>query len=85
MEQLTSKALRLCLLHRKMRPIKKLFVCLLGDIVENMNVPIPKLEELEKEHIQRVLRKAESLEKAAEILGIDTTTLYRKRKKLNLA
>ena len=45
---LGEKIMRLCLLHRKMRPIKKLWVCLLGDIIENMNVPIPKLEELEK-------------------------------------
>ena len=48
MEIFSQKTLRLCQLHRRMRPIKKLVVCLLGDIVENMNVPIPKLEELEK-------------------------------------
>jgi len=43
----TEKSMKLCELHRKMRPIKKLHVCLLGDIIENMNIPIPKLEELE--------------------------------------
>lgn len=48
MEILSQKTLRLCRLHRRMRPIKKLVVCLLGDIVENMNIPIPKIEELEK-------------------------------------
>ena len=48
MDLLSQKSLRLCRLHRKMRPIKKLVVCLLGDMIENMNVPIPKLEELEK-------------------------------------
>lgn len=47
-ETFTIKSMRLCELHRRMRPIRKLHVCLLGDIIENMNVPIPKLEELEK-------------------------------------
>jgi two-component system, NtrC family, response regulator AlgB len=42
------------------------------------------LEELEKEHIKRILGKTNSLEQAAQILGIDPATLYRKRKKLNL-
>jgi len=42
------------------------------------------LEELENEHIRQVLSKAVSLESAAQTLGIDTTTLYRKRKKLGL-
>ncbi|BDS06791.1 alginate biosynthesis transcriptional regulatory protein AlgB [Oceaniferula spumae] len=41
------------------------------------------LEELEAEHIKRVMEKSTSLQKAAEILGIDKTTLYRKRKKLD--
>jgi hypothetical protein len=48
MINLSDKSLRLCQLHRKMRPIKKLFVLLLGDMIENMNIPIPNLEELEK-------------------------------------
>jgi NtrC-family two-component system response regulator AlgB len=42
------------------------------------------LEELENEHIRQVLRTAPSLETAAQILGIDNATLYRKRKKLGL-
>ncbi|MGK0240289.1 MAG: NtrC-family two-component system response regulator AlgB [Candidatus Pelagisphaera sp.] len=42
------------------------------------------LQELEDEHIRRVLDSSESLESAAQILGIDTATLYRKRKKLGL-
>lgn len=41
------------------------------------------LEELEAEHIKRVMDRSESLQKAAEILGIDKTTLYRKRKKMD--
>lgn len=42
------------------------------------------LAELEEAHIRRILAKADSLEHAAEVLGIDTATLYRKRKKLGL-
>lgn len=42
------------------------------------------LEELENEHIRQVLREATTLEAAAHTLGIDTATLYRKRKKLGL-
>lgn len=43
------------------------------------------IDQLEEEHIRRILAKAESLERAAQILGIDTATLYRKRKRLGLA
>ena len=39
------------------------------------------LDELEAEHIRRVLASTASLEEAAEILGIDPSTLYRKRKR----
>jgi NtrC-family two-component system response regulator AlgB len=42
------------------------------------------LEELENEHLRRVLAGTTSLEEAAQILGIDPATLYRKRKKLGL-
>jgi DNA-binding NtrC family response regulator len=43
------------------------------------------LEELEREHIQRILRKVEGDKaKAAEILGIHLSTLYRKVQKLKL-
>ncbi len=40
------------------------------------------LDEIEKEHILRVLARAPTLEDAAKILGIDASTLWRKRKKL---
>jgi two-component system, NtrC family, response regulator AlgB len=40
------------------------------------------LEQLESEHILRVVEQAATLEEAAQILGIDPATLYRKRKKL---
>ncbi|HEX7655190.1 MAG TPA: sigma 54-interacting transcriptional regulator, partial [Verrucomicrobiae bacterium] len=42
------------------------------------------LEKLETQHIRRVLTQAKGLAEAAEILGIDQATLYRKRKKLGL-
>jgi NtrC-family two-component system response regulator AlgB len=39
------------------------------------------LEEVEREHLLRVLSTAPTLEEAARILGIDASTLWRKRKK----
>lgn len=42
------------------------------------------LQDLESEHIKRVVAKTSSLEEASHILGIDPATLYRKRKKLGL-
>jgi two-component system, NtrC family, response regulator AlgB len=42
------------------------------------------LDELEREHIRRVLASAPSLDEAAALLGIDPSTLYRKRKKYGL-
>lgn len=43
------------------------------------------LEQLEREHIARVLARATSFETAARTLGIDVTTLQRKRKRYGLA
>jgi NtrC-family two-component system response regulator AlgB len=42
------------------------------------------LEELENEHIARVIRQTATMEEAAKVLGIDPATLYRKRKKMTL-
>ncbi|KIP96356.1 MULTISPECIES: sigma-54-dependent response regulator transcription factor AlgB [Pseudomonas] len=42
------------------------------------------LEELEKAHISAVLANSETLDQAAKTLGIDASTLYRKRKQLGL-
>ena len=39
------------------------------------------LEELEREHILRIIEVAGSMDEAAQILGIDPATLYRKRKR----
>lgn len=43
------------------------------------------LEELEREHIARVVLQTPTLEAAARVLGIDATTLQRKRKRYGLA
>jgi NtrC-family two-component system response regulator AlgB len=42
------------------------------------------LDELEAEHIRRVLSTMPTMDEAADILGIDPSTLYRKRKKYGL-
>jgi NtrC-family two-component system response regulator AlgB len=43
------------------------------------------IDELEREHIARVVARAPTLEAAARTLGIDATTLQRKRKRYGLA
>jgi two-component system, NtrC family, response regulator AlgB len=40
------------------------------------------LEELENEHMARVIEGAATMEEAARVLGIDPATLYRRRKKM---
>ena len=42
------------------------------------------LDKLEEIHIRRILEQTKSLAEAAEVLGIDQATLYRKRKKIGL-
>jgi NtrC-family two-component system response regulator AlgB len=42
------------------------------------------IEKLEEIHIRRIIERTASMVQAAEILGIDQATLYRKRKKLGL-
>lgn len=52
------------------------------------NVPqvgsLVSLEKLEEAHLRKILDQTPSLSEAAEILGIDQATLYRKRKKIGL-
>jgi len=43
------------------------------------------VEAIEREHIAQVVARAASFEAAAQILGIDPTTLQRKRKRYGLA
>ncbi len=43
------------------------------------------LEEIEREHLAQVVARAQSFEAAARTLGIDVTTLQRKRKRYGLA
>jgi NtrC-family two-component system response regulator AlgB len=42
------------------------------------------LDQLEAEHIRRILAHTATIEEAAEVLGIDPSTLYRKRKRYGL-
>ncbi len=65
----------------------------LGDLPDNLRQSTPSgvslgakisLEELEAEHIKRVISTSRSLDEAARVLAIDPATLYRKRKKLGL-
>ncbi|MCB0711159.1 MAG: sigma-54-dependent Fis family transcriptional regulator [Ignavibacteriae bacterium] len=46
--------------------------------------PPQSLEEVERDHIQRVIAESESYEEAARKLDIDPATLWRKRKKYDL-
>jgi NtrC-family two-component system response regulator AlgB len=42
------------------------------------------MEQLEEAHIRKVLQRTSNLAEAAQVLGIDQATLYRKRKKIGL-
>jgi len=53
------------------------------DIPAEIGSLIP-LEKLEEAHLRKVLQRTKSLIEAAEILGIDQATLYRKRKRIGL-
>jgi NtrC-family two-component system response regulator AlgB len=61
-------------LIESIKPVKPQFK--LGDNIT--------LSHLEEEHIRRVLASAKSLQEAADILGIDQATLWRKRKTYNI-
>lgn len=57
-------------------------------VVDAEQLPVPgariSLEKLEEAHLRKILECSKSLTEAAEILGIDQATLYRKRKKIGL-
>jgi two-component system, NtrC family, response regulator AlgB len=59
-----------------------------GPSVADENLPqvgsLVSLEKLEEAHMRKILEKTSSLAEAAEMLGIDQATLYRKRKKIGL-
>jgi NtrC-family two-component system response regulator AlgB len=55
-----------------------------GDQTARVGAPIA-LETLEREHIAQIVAQSSSLEAAARMLGIDATTLQRKRKRFGLA
>jgi two-component system, NtrC family, response regulator AlgB len=46
--------------------------------------PSTSLDEIEREHVMRVLAESPTLQDAAENLGINVTTLWRKRKRYKL-
>jgi DNA-binding NtrC family response regulator len=43
------------------------------------------IKSLEQEHIRRIVENTQSLAEAAEVLGIDAATLYRKRKRYRIS
>ena len=62
---------------------------LFRETIESATVPgeahhAPSLEELERDHIRRVLSETATLDEAAATLGINVTTLWRKRKRYGI-
>jgi NtrC-family two-component system response regulator AlgB len=59
-----------------------------GNLSKNLTptsgAELKKLDEIEREHIEKVLSVESNQERAAEILGITTVTLWRKRKQFGL-
>ncbi len=68
-------------------PARSFGVDALPDRIAAHASPAPRLggsftlDQIEREHIERVVAQAPTLDDAAVILGIDASTLYRKRKK----
>ena len=62
--------------HLLLTPAARPSVPAIGD-------PIP-LERVEELHIRAVLASSPSIEEAARVLGMDTVTLWRRRKKYGL-
>jgi NtrC-family two-component system response regulator AlgB len=51
-----------------------------GHLSQNIGDPVT-LDKIEEQHIRRILASTKSLQEAADILGIDQATLWRRRKK----
>jgi NtrC-family two-component system response regulator AlgB len=58
-------------------------VLLPGDATPKIGDPVT-IEKIEEQHIRRVLAGTKSLQEAADILGIDQATLWRRRKKYGI-
>ena len=62
--------------------------CLPGNLLPNESLPTigdpVTLEKIEEQHIRRILASTKSLQEAADILGIDQATLWRRRKKYEI-
>ncbi len=65
----------------------------LADLPSQVGTPLPAgvevgsratIDQVEAEHIRRLLAVTPSIDEAAQILGVDPSTLYRKRKKFGL-
>ena len=56
----------------------------MAEIVQVNHEALNTIADMERAHIQKVLTRATSMEIAAQILGIDPATLWRKRKKYHL-
>jgi NtrC-family two-component system response regulator AlgB len=53
------------------------------DVPPKVGSPV-RLERIEEEHIRRVLASSKSLQEAADTLGIDQATLWRRRKQYGI-
>lgn len=54
-----------------------------GELTLNVGAPVT-IEKIEEQHIRRILATTKSLQEAADILGIDQATLWRRRKKYGI-
>lgn len=56
-----------------------------SNVIQQDDDKLESLEDIEKSHIKKVLERVRNLDKASEILGITTVTLWRKRKQYGIA
>jgi len=67
---------RICVEHLPMKPLVEEMMPRVGDMVS--------LEKIEEMHIRRVLAATKSLDDAGKVLGMDSVTLWRRRKKYGI-